>query len=343
MDQDRKTVGNSRRPHNRLGKATQLLALVLIPSALVAVGNHVQLEGILYRTNGNISLNTSQAAVPNAATIYSDHLAGVSFVTNGGNFTMAANDKLTIQGDPTTHQGDLVFNAGGGTITVGDLSAMGAITLQGAQIAFCGRPAADLLLADGTVIQDAGVDVVGLGGINIAGAVNMAGVDAESPGAGAFSDWNQRDVSTYRIADPRIQRQPATTGIGLWEKCFTTKDARGGVQMSKHIKAAVADYEKQKGGEEVEDGKALRDFVESDAVTHGEALADLRALQELFRVIGEIGINEREAQYAKERILEDRLLISKRLEDVFEVDVFIDLIESGTIAQPVGDEQAAVE
>ena len=100
--------------------------------------------------------------VPETASIYRrSPEGGLAIETNGGDFIMGQNQKLTVV------DGDLLINTDGGNVGLGDLTANGKIEVEAGAgtITLLRRQAADLLVYDESIqdtriVEDSGLDFV---------------------------------------------------------------------------------------------------------------------------------------------------------------------------------------
>ncbi|MCK5269940.1 MAG: hypothetical protein KAJ46_04110, partial [Sedimentisphaerales bacterium] len=130
--------------------------------------------------SSDIQLGADLAAdeVPETASIYRrSSEGGLSIETNGGDFTMGQNQKITVA------YGDLLINTDGGNIKLGDLTANGKIEVEAGvgTITLLRRIAADLLIFDESIrdtriVEDSGLDFVAKDSIVFtAAAVELGG------------------------------------------------------------------------------------------------------------------------------------------------------------------------
>ena len=101
-------------------------------------------------TGYDISMDTHQSTPPEVATIY-DAAGNVVFLA-AHDFTMTTDDKLTVIGN-------LTINAAN-AVQIGDLSASGDIHVVSPSIGLLTRPAGLVLLPNGTLKLDSGVDYI---------------------------------------------------------------------------------------------------------------------------------------------------------------------------------------
>jgi len=137
-------------------------------------------KSVTFEDNVAGSPGINPANVPVVATIF--HVGSSLTINTDGAFTMEQNQKLTVY-NTTPGSGNLVIDtsAGNGLITVGDLSALGSITLDTGSpnnpIHILNRPGAKVLKSNGTLsaLTDNGTDIVsgvaGNGGLLIRGSV----------------------------------------------------------------------------------------------------------------------------------------------------------------------------
>ena len=136
---------------------------------------------IVTTTNSSdIQLGADLAAedVPETASIYRrSPEGGLSIETNGGDFTMGQNQKITVV------DGDLLINTDGGNAGLGDLNANGRIEVEAGTgtITLLRRTAADLMVYDESIqntriVEDSGLDFVAKDSIVFtAAAVELGG------------------------------------------------------------------------------------------------------------------------------------------------------------------------
>ncbi len=147
--------------------------------------NVTQLEGDIYAANVNFEDNLpgTRLDVPTVATITHD---GSLVIDTHGTFSMELNQKLTVH-DSVNHIGDLTIRSDGSQITLGDLSALGKITVDAQavtnHIVLLWRQPQTELLSTGLpdTDPDQGSDIVagfnGTGAISFRGLVQVVGGD----------------------------------------------------------------------------------------------------------------------------------------------------------------------
>ncbi len=125
----------------------------MLPNALLRINSTLITNG------GNVQLNPNgRPATSSVATIIGND--DTQFITNGGSFSMGLNEKFSALGD-------LSINVGGGVASIGDLSAAGNITVSANTVNFNLRPEAPVLLANGGLGSDQGLDIVSGGSVNL--------------------------------------------------------------------------------------------------------------------------------------------------------------------------------
>jgi hypothetical protein len=107
---------------------------------------------------GPLSINIGSASTPNAA----------------NTFAVGQNEKLTVYGD-------LTLNTNGGTITTGDISTLGNMTLDASAVRFLLR---NPTISNDTVV-DSGVDLIAGGKMTLPSGATFTAVSG-NPDAGAF-------------------------------------------------------------------------------------------------------------------------------------------------------------
>lgn len=133
----------------------------------IEAGERILLAGPLVRTTGNMSFDTNRAGgIPNAATIIG--LGDLTLESLSGDITMSQNEKLTVLGA-------LVINAVTGAATLSDISTLGDLTVNASEIYILLRAGGPVLLADGTIVNDSGVDFVSGGNISFSSTPTLLG------------------------------------------------------------------------------------------------------------------------------------------------------------------------
>lgn len=158
--------------------------------------NLVIIDGALIRAQGDIHFNPGGRSVPaRAATIAARRAGGVLIESLNGSVRMGKNEKLTSLGN-------LTIKALSGTLTLGDLNALGRIDALASSIELWARNGGKLFNSNGQLIADSGADIIARDGIFFSKTPTMLGsgakaVFATKSGGGVNQMLNGFEVRSY--------------------------------------------------------------------------------------------------------------------------------------------------
>ncbi len=166
---------------------------------------------------GDIQLApTGRINEPSVATIIGNPNGGDITINTSGDITVGQNEKISALDTVTpSGLGSISLTSDGGTITIGDLSAKGDITVDAGPtgvIDLLVRPIGGVLLSNNTLMQDEGLDILADGLISLLSPITIGGVGGPTP---LFASTDQANILPAILADPRFLVAELLTPLAL--------------------------------------------------------------------------------------------------------------------------------